>query len=261
MTNIGIPTKRPAGKLLTDIQISDFVTDGYTIVRDAFSATVAAQVCDRLWDKLADRGVYRDNPQSWIQQLVSIQETYDGSPFADAWSDKLVLALNDLLGEGRYTVPQSLGWWPVSFPGHEPPPWASPVKGWHIDGIHFHHHVDGADQGLLPLFILSDIQQGGGGTAVAARSHVNTARVLAAAEPDGLDAREVTRRVLEFPIENVRELYGNPFLLHARSPNTLNSVRFICNPCIALRQKMDLHRANPSDYSPVELAIVNSLGN
>ena len=254
-------------KLLTQDQIDEFISDGYTVVRNAFSAQTAEAIRDYLWNELAEQGVRRDDPSTWKNPVVRVNKTFNGEPFAGAWTNKLWAALDDLLGEGRYTAPVGLGWWPVSFPHLDPSPWAPPTEGWHIDGIQFHHHVNSADQGLLPLFILSDIKQYGGGTVVSAGSHRITARILAEAEPEGLDARELSNRVTAFPIENVRELYGeagdvalvHPFTLHARSANTGDAVRFICNPCIPLKAPMNLNRSDPKDYSAVEAAIVDAL--
>jgi len=254
-------------KLLTQSQIDEFISDGYTIVREAFSASTAEAIRDFLWNELASRGTHRDDPSTWTEAVVHIAKTYTDEPFASAWTEKLYLAFDDVMGEGRYTAPVGLGWWPVSFPHIDPAPWAPPTRGWHIDGIQFHHHIDSPDQGLLPLFILSDIKPQGGGTAVSAGSHRLAARILADAEPSGLTHQELTDRMLSHPIENVRELTGNagdvvlvhPFVLHARSPNTGDAVRFICNPCIPLKEPMNLQRAKTSEYSPVELAIVNAL--
>jgi len=254
-------------KVLDNPQVDEFVRDGYTIVRNAFSRETAEAIRDFLWLELTSQGVRRDSPSTWTKRVVHLAKVFHDEPFASAWSNRLYGALDDVLGEGRYDAPVGLGWWPVSFPNFDTPPWSAPTEGWHIDGIQFHHRINSADQGLLPLFMLSDISPGGGGTAVSAGSHVITARILAAAEPEGLDDEELTKRVLEYPIQNVRELTGNagdvalvhPFLLHARSPNTGQAVRFICNPCIPLKAPLDLNRQRSSEYSPVELAIVNSI--
>lgn len=121
---------------------------------------------------------------------------------------------------------------------------------------------------MLPIFLLSDIAPGGGGTAVSVGSHKITARILRDAEPDGLHVNELAKRVLAAdPRDRVVELTGkagdvalhHPFMLHARSPNTGDSVRFICNPCITLKEKMTVDPSAPGDRSPVERAIISAL--
>ncbi len=250
--------------VLSANEIEQFVEDGYVIVREAFPSSVAAQVREVLWKEL---GLSPDDRSGWTKNLISLQKVFHGPPFAGAFTPRLAGALDDLMGAGRYNPPTGLGWWPVAFPGFEPAPWKPPQSGWHLDGIQFHHHVDSADQGMLPIFLLSDIAPGGGGTAVSPGSHKIGARVLAAAEPDGLHVSELAKRVIAAdPRDRVVELTGragdvalhHPFMLHARSPNTGDAVRFICNPCITLKEKL---RVTPgADRTPVERAIIAALG-
>ena len=251
--------------ILSPAQVEEFVERGYTLVRDAFSAETARQARAALWKRLA---LSPDDPAGWTRPMMHIRESYAEGPFGAIWTERLLSAIADLAGAGRFKRPTSVGWWPVAFPGFDKPPWTPPDSGWHIDGIQFHHHVDSADQGLLPILIFSEIEPGGGGTAVSVGSHKITARILAEAEPDGLVVGELTRRVNAHPRQTVAEVTGmpgeaallHPFMLHARSPNTGSRVRFICNPCIRLKEKMNLARDDPDDYSPVERAIAQALG-
>jgi hypothetical protein len=171
------------------------------------------------------------------------------------------------LGEGRWHPLNGLGWWPITFPGFDEKPWKEPQGGWHVDGIQFHHHVNSPDQGLLPIPIFSDIEPGHGGTAISVGSHKLTARILQQSEPDGLSCGELAKAVQLHPREKVVEVQGrigdvvllHPFMLHANSPNCGVAPRIICNPCVRLREPMDLQRANPDGYSAVERAIANAL--
>lgn len=251
--------------VLTTNEIEQFIEDGFVIIRDAFPAAIAVEVRALLWKEL---GLSPDDRSGWTKNLVSLQKVFHGPPFSGAFTDRLTGALDQLMGSGRYHPPTGLGWWPVAFPGFEKAPWTPPATGWHVDGIQFHHHVDSADQGMLPIFLLSDIAPGGGGTAVSVGSHKITARILQAAEPDGLHVNELAKRVMAAdPRNRVVELTGragdvalhHPFMLHARSPNTGNSVRFICNPCITLKEKMTVSATAPGVRSPVEQAIIGAL--
>jgi hypothetical protein len=103
---------------------------------------------------------------------------------------------------------------------------------------------------------------------VSLGSHRITARVLAEAEPSGLEIGELCRRVVardkrERPLEATGSpgdvALIHPFMLHSRSPNTGGRVRFICNPCISLREPMRFDRPRLEDHSPVELAIREAL--
>ena len=251
-------------KVLQPAEVEQFLTDGYVVLCEAFPSQVAARIREFLWKRME---LSPDDPSAWKKQVFHLQESYNEAPFSEALSERLFAGYDDVLGEGRYNRTSRLGWWPVAFPGFDAPPWRPPEGGWHVDGIQFHHHIYSKDQGLLPIFIFSDIGPGDGGTAVDAGSHRRTARILAAAEPAGLTPTELTAKVNATPPEKPVEMTGragdvvllHPFMLHARSANTGNSVRFICNPCVTLKEHMNLKRENSGDYSPVELAIVNAL--
>jgi hypothetical protein len=251
-------------KVLSPAQLEQFVEDGFVHVQHVFSAETAAACREALWQKI---GLSPDNPAGWSKPLIQLQKSFDEPPFGDAFTPKFHGLCDDVMGEGRWNPVTHLGWWPISFPGFETAPWHEPEVGWHVDGQQFHHHVNSPDQGLLPIFILSEIGPGDGGTALSVGSHKITARVLADAEPEGLDAHELARRVASYPRPHVIEANGepgdvilmHPFMLHARSMNTGNKVRFICNPCVSLREPMNLNRDYQAEYSPVERAIVNAL--
>lgn len=250
-------------KVLTSGEIEQFVADGYVVLRDVFSADVARRAREFLFNRI---GINPDDRSTWKESVVHLHEDYNTPTFTDAFTQRLWDGFDDVIGAGRYKRITSLGWWPIAFPGFDAPPWKAPQHGWHVDGIQFHHHVNSAYQGLLPIFIFSDIGPGDGGTAIDLGSHFRTARVLAASEPAGLDAHELTRRVNAEPPTRPLEMTGragdvvllHPFMLHARSFNTGNSIRVICNPCVSLHEDMNLKRAD-GDYSPVERAIVRAL--
>lgn len=251
-------------KVFTPSEIEQFIEEGYVVLREGFPRRVAAEIRARLWEKM---GLREDDPAGWKQPLVHIKEALGGAPFSEVWTQRVFDAFDDLMGAERYRKPQTIGWFPVSFPGFEAPPWRAPEKGWHVDGIQFHHHVYSRDQGLLPIVILSDIGPGDGGTAIDLGSHKLAARILAESEPAGLDIQELGKRVAQHPFKKVVEANGqagdifmhHPMIRHARSANTGRSVRFICNPCIVLHEHMNLKREREEDYSPVERAIVRAL--
>ena len=235
-------------------------------MRHAFPRSVAEQVRARIWHEIR---LHPERPQEWVNPVIHIRKNFGGDPFVQAFTPKVVGAFDDVMGEGRWFQRYHLGWWPVAFPGFDAAPWRVPQTGWHIDGSFFHHHLASPEQGLLPIFIFSDVAPGDGGTALSAGSHTITANVLAEAEPHGLTMDELTHRVAAHPRSrsNVIEATGeagdvvliHPFMLHARSPNTGKSVRFICNPCFTLKAPMNFERGNETQYSPVERAVVNAL--
>jgi ectoine hydroxylase-related dioxygenase (phytanoyl-CoA dioxygenase family) len=52
----------------------------------------------------------------------------------------------------------------------------------------------------------------------------------------------------------------HPYMLHASSQNVSGKPRFMTNPCLTLREPMQFNRANPDDFSPIELAVLRGLG-
>jgi hypothetical protein len=251
-------------KVLTSEQIDQFVADGFVVLPAAFPSRVAAEIRDLVWKGI---GLSPDRPDEWTKPLVHYKQAIGGPVVAQAFTPRLYGALDDVMGEERWNRVSTLGWWPVAFPGFDSPPWQEPATGWHVDGQQFHHHINSPDQGLLPIFLLSDIGPGDGGTALSLGSHAVTARALLDSEPDGMDVHTLAQTVAAAPRERVIEVTGNagdvalihPFVLHARSPNTGSKVRFICNPCYTLKEPMQFDRPDPADQSPVERAIINAL--
>ncbi|OUS78109.1 hypothetical protein B1748_04925 [Paenibacillus sp. MY03] len=193
----------------------------------------------------------------------------------------------------------SFGWWPVNFALDADRPWDVPVKGWHWDGIHFRHFIDSPEQGLLCLCLFSEIGPQGGGTVIAEGSHKVVAKFLER-HPEGLELGEAGRllsrshpwlselmsssmsqsdkRIEKFMNQVYEDSDGfqlrvvettgspgdvilcHPFLYHAPSPNHSGIPRFMCNRTTPLKEKMNLRRADPSDYSPLEISIRIALG-
>ena len=148
-------------------------------------------------------------------------------------------------------------------------PWIKPspeAGGWHKDGSFFRHFLDSREQGLLTIVYWSDVAHKGGGTFIAPDSIGVVARYLAD-HPEGVDPSfdfgsligqcqefvEVTGEVGDFIILH-------PYMLHASSNNHSRTVRFMTNPPVVLKEPMNFNRANPDDFSLIELATLHGLG-
>lgn len=249
--------------VLSKAEIEQFVTEGYVCLRDAFPREVAARGREFLWQHI---GLDPEDPSGWTQKVVPLRETFEHGPFAEVVTPRVNAAFDDLMGEGRWNPNPKMGWWPITFPGFAKGPWQPPQEGWHVDGNFFHHHLTSKEQGLLPVFIFSDIEPGGGGTALSVGSHRHTARLLAAAEPAGISYQELGPLAEALPRDKMAEATSragdvvllHPLMVHATSMNASKAVRFICNPGISLREPMQLQRAD-DDHSPVERAIIEAL--
>jgi hypothetical protein len=249
-------------QVLKPWQVEQFVEEGYTLLKEAFSVETAAAVRAGVFREL---GLKEDEPSGWTKGFISLQKDFEGAPYSQAYTPQVKGAFDQLMGAGRWVPWEGLGWWPVTFPGFHSGPWKP--GGWHVDGQHFQHRVDSPDQGLLPLFIFSEIQPGWGGTAVVPGSHRWVARRLKAAGPEGMDPHVLAKECEALPKPRVMEATGlpgdvlllHPMIIHAGSSNNGKTPRVACNPCFGLKEPMNLSRANPAGYSPVERAIVEAI--
>jgi len=247
-------------KSLTEKQVEQFILEGVLVLPEAFPRDIAEACADVVWTHLDEDP---HNPSTWTRESYRLEKGFTEGPFAQIMNPMLTGAFDDLLGEGTYSPQRSFGGWPVSFPGFSSGPWVEPTAGWHVDGSHFHHHLTSFNQAILPIFIFTDIHPGDGGTCVAIGKHLDTARVLAESEPQGLSCGDLAQRVNALPTREVREMTGpagsvvllHPFMPHARSMNTSQRVRLICNPCPRFHEPMNLHRPHPNDHNAVEKAI------
>jgi hypothetical protein len=252
-------------KVLTPDQVEQFVEEGYTILREAFPRKIAHEVRKFILER---DGVREDDPRTWTKHFRHLTESFRGEPFMSCYSPRYNAAMDDLMGEGRWIPLDCMGWWPAIFPGFDTGPWRVHARGWHVDGSGFHHHVDSPEQGMLPIFLFSDIGPGDGGTAIALRSHKVTARALHFSEPVGLSDMNVSTparaAVDSFKQIEVQGLAGDvallhPFMLHAVSTNVGDHIRLICNPATHFRERMNVTGDPARPVSAVEHAIIRAL--
>lgn len=290
------------GKVLSDNDIEQFMELGWVKVPQAIGRKAALKAQDYLWEQVEKRGVKRSDQTTWTEPMLRMNENYDTEEFRACDSERLSDAIEDLVGNGRWVgrgIPNRWGWWPVNFSDGSHLKWDVPTDGWHWDGIHFKHHVDSPDQGLLCLCVFSDIGPHGGGTLVAEGSHKVIARYLAE-QPNGvtledgiqavnrahewfsrLTGQEVTSsnetnridyfmnqtvkvhganlKVVETTAEAGDVFLCHPFLYHASSQNHSGIPRFMCNRTTPLRERLNLRSINEGDYSPLELSIRKAL--
>ena len=179
-------------RVLKPSQIEQFIECGYTPLEEAFPRRNALAVQGFLWERLAERGILRDDRSTWTAPVCHIRESYSTADFQACATERLKDAVEDLLGIGRWRERDHTGhwgWWPVNFSKEAGQPWTVPTGGWHWDGQHFRHYVDAPVQGLLLLCMFSEIGPRGGGTLVAEGSHRIVARFLSL-HPEGLELHE-----------------------------------------------------------------------
>lgn len=184
-----------SNSVLSDLDVEQFRDCGYVRVQQAFPRAEALRAQDDLWKQLARRGIQKDDPATWTQPMVRMNETFDTPAFRACKTDRLKNAVEDLVGKGRWRTRDAQdgwGWWPVNFAMGADQPWDVPTGGWHWDGQHFRHYVNAPDQGLLMLCVFSDIRSRGGATLIAEGSHKIVARYLDS-HPEGMTLHEGVR--------------------------------------------------------------------
>jgi hypothetical protein len=268
--------------VLSAPDVARFVEQGWVLLPGAFPLDVASRCRERLWSLVEADGIKRDDPSSWPERhwISEIFTEATGDPWGGVFSERLNGAIDDLCGAGRWNKDTlGLGWWVNTFPGVAQPPWG--LSGhWHVDGS-FRHRADSKEGGLLVVFLFSDIGPEDGGTLLSEGSHLDIARILLTHDSAGKGKRGIKggrlsalgkklpgKRPIEVQGRAGDVVFCHPLMLHARSKNLgtkgVDSVRFMCHPCIELHEDMCLDRADPADYSPVERAIVrvrDELGN
>jgi ectoine hydroxylase-related dioxygenase (phytanoyl-CoA dioxygenase family) len=246
---------------LSSNQVDEFIGRGWTLLRQAFPRTVAKAVRRDLGGRL---GIDLDRPEQWTQPQVWLQELRTESPYTDALTERFHLAVDQLVGPGRWEMTREMGWWPVHFPGFDDPPYGD---AWHIEGGWFRHHVWSPEQALLNLFCFSTVDPGGGGTLLAEGSHHLAARILWDAEPEGLEADAFDQPltaildqqgwpgVVEVVAEEGDVVLAHPLVFHSANPNHGTRPRVMAQPAFSMTEPV---RTTGDGLWPVEIPIARA---
>jgi hypothetical protein len=155
---------------LTQQQIEHFISEGYVLLKSAFSREAATKARAFLWDRIGQDGIKADDPTTWVRRH-GIAESYwpSSEPWDEVITSKLYKAIDQLCGENN-SRSFGCGWWVVSFPDQVEPPWG--IDGnWHVDGYGYRHFVDSPEIGVMPIFLFNDLGAEDGGTVLCRGSH------------------------------------------------------------------------------------------
>ncbi|WP_072396212.1 phytanoyl-CoA dioxygenase family protein [Hyphomicrobium sp. CS1GBMeth3] len=264
-----MPNSSHETRVLSDAHVSDFISNGFVRIDDAFPAALAEAARTILW---RDMGLAPDDPAAWTKPVIRLG-MYSAAPFVEAANTPtLVSAYDRLVGHGRWLPLMAMGTFPVRFPSSEPPG----DDGWHVDMsfgdepdfMEWRANVMSKGRALLMLFLFSDVGKNDAPTRIRKGSHMDVARMLAPEGADGLTLRELVERP---PATETREevlsvgeagtvYLCHPFLVHAAQPHRGTEPRFLAQPPLLPRGALQLDRADGA-YAPVEIAIRQALGN
>lgn len=252
--------------ILNSQQIDQFITHGFIRIDHAFSADIAVQVRDILWN---DLGLDRYDPSTWTKPVIRLG-MYQQEPFiASANTPVLHAAFDQLVGAGKWLPCRSMGTFPVRFPSNEDPGDA----GWHVDAsfpgndpanyLDWRVNIHSKGRGLLMLFLYSDVSEHDAPTRIRAGSHADVARVLAHEGETGLSFMEIAGKLDAMPEREVVYATGkagtvylcHPFIVHAAQAHHGTEPKFMAQPPLLLREDLSIDGA-----SPVERAIKAALG-
>jgi hypothetical protein len=246
---------------LSGEQINEFIERGWTLLRDGFPPAVAEAVQRDLGERI---GIDLKRPEQWTAPKVWLQEMMTQPPYTDALTERFHSAVDQLVGPGRWKMTQEMGWWPITFPGFDDPPYGD---DWHIEGDWFRHHVASPEQALVNLFCFSKVESGGGGTLFVEGSHHVAARILSNSEPDGLEADDFDEPLTAFldehgwpgVVEVVAEagdvVLAHPLLFHASNPNHGPRPRVMAQPPFSM---IEPKRTRGDGLSPIEIPLARA---
>jgi len=258
---------RPPDTNLSDVQVEQFIQDGFVRIDNAFSSDVAEQCRACLWRQMDS---LPNDPLSWTQPVVRFFDQHS-EPFRKAANTaKLHAAFDQLVGKERWKPRSNIGAIIVRFPHPRDPG----DTGWHIDKSFpgddavpgdynsWRANVTSKDRALLMLFLLSDVGRFDAPTRIRIGSHRPMARRLAAGSDAGLPAKEISRAAKSLNILPEGLATGkagtvylcHPFLVHAAQRHRGTSPRFLAQPLLAPKIPFQLYRED-GDYAPVEIAI------
>lgn len=235
-------------------EVEQFMVAGWLLVRGLIAPDICAELVPRITVACQDDG------DPWGGFLLT--DSPRGGAVERIFTARYARIIHDLCGVGAHIGMDSLGYMPIRFPRPHAGPWRAMEL--HIDGNHFHHHVDSREQVLIAVELWTDIEPGGGGTAILPGSHMRVSRILAMHDPIGLDCVQLAQKAKEAcaditPIEARGcagdVLFMHPHLLHGSSTNSSQHMRIAGNRCVELNRPLPCNKPDATGWTPVGLAI------
>jgi hypothetical protein len=250
---------------LTATQVWQFITDGFVRLEGAFTPEIAAEGRAAIWKQM---GKDPDDPATWTEPVVRLVPSERGPFRAAINTSRLHVALDQLVGQGRWYTRPDCGLFVVRFPVAAPPG----DTGWHIDASYL---LDGTlrvnlwsrERSLLMLPLFSDIGLDDAPTRLRVGSHLDVPAILAPAGEGGVEWMELSERAsaasagrpVALATGRAGDVYlCHPFVVHAAQPHRGSSPRFMAQPPLMSKGPLQLERA-AGDYSPVEIAVRRAL--
>lgn len=250
---------------LSEAEVTAFIENGFVRIDNVFSKDVAAAARAILW---RDLDCDPDDPTTWTKPVVRLQG-YADEPFRVAVNAPILLrAFDQLVGKRQWQPRNSLGGFPIRFPGDSDPG----DTGWHNDASFagddgsWRLNINSKDRALLMLFLFSDVGERDAPTRILVGSHLDVPPLLLPYGEAGLSFMELAAmfkpeslsRKMVLATGQAGTVYlCHPFLIHAAQRHTGTMPRFLAQPPLIGEVMYD--RAD-KQYTPVEQAIRVGLG-
>jgi hypothetical protein len=145
-----------------------FKSHGWMRVEQAFDTDAAARMRDAIWDTLIADGITRNDPSTWsVERPTSLPGLKNNAAFDAVGSQKLLAALDGILGADTYALPNNWGALFVAFPTATK--WQIPTRGWHLDANYA--SALWPTRGVKTHALLGGVEPRGGGTLIVSGSH------------------------------------------------------------------------------------------
>jgi len=254
-------------RVLTDAQREQFVNNGFVKLESAFSPATANEASAILWQAT---GCDPADPKTWTRPVIRLGD-FAQEPFRQAVNTAVLhTAFDELVGVDRWMPRQSLGGFVVRFPHPDDPG----DTGWHIDAsfpppersdsyFDWRVNVRSDSRALLMLFLFSDVSEQDAPTRIRVGSHLILPPLLAPAGDAGVSMVEISRLAEQattgLPEAAATGAAGtvylcHPFLVHAGQPHRGTTPRFMAQPPLLPKLRLELMRSD-GNYSLVERAI------
>lgn len=156
--------------ILTEDELAQFVTRGYVRIHDALPPGLVARVQDAVWNELkVCGGVLREDPSTWRTDWLGVNKEAIDKASGVYIGPRLVGAVDQLLGAGRWRRLRSLGGLLFTMPSGSCEGWNVAARGWHQDNDSHNYRAELNELMLFTFF--SSVGPQGGGTLVLSGSH------------------------------------------------------------------------------------------
>jgi|SRR6478609_907909 len=256
-------------KQLTPAQISNFISEGFVKIEQAFSTEVAEECRAILWKATQ---CDPNNPDTWTQPVIRIGELAL-EPFVQAANTAILhKAFDQLVGKDNWQPKKTLGSFPIRFPVKEP----ATDTGWHVDAgfpgedhdnyLEWRINVYSKGRGLLMLFLFSDVSGKDAPTVIKNGSHLDVAKILEPEGERGLSFMALAQQLDSLPKRQETLATGkagtvylcHPFIVHAAQHHHGVTPKFMAQPPLFTKHDFDISKAE-KELCAVEKAILLGL--